>query len=106
MLFRRGTCPWKFSILRAGCNHDGARGHLLILRRTRPTLNAPELANQASKYLERKPCAELNLSRRCRGFGDGSELWSIHEAIRRSQIRVVERIERFGANLKLDLLGD
>ena len=61
---------------------------------------------QAPKYLERETGSQLDLSRRRRGFGDGSELWRVHKAIRRSQIRVVKRIESFSANLKLNLLGD
>ncbi len=49
--------------------------------------------------LEREPRPKLNLSRWCRGFGYGSELRRIHEAIRRSQIRVVESVESLDANL-------
>ena len=67
---------------------------------------AIETTCQASKYLEREPGSQLDLSSRRRGFGYGSELRSIHKPIRCAQISVVERIKRLSANLKLNLLGD
>lgn len=53
--------------------------------------------------LERKPHPKLNLTARRRRFGDGAELWRVHKAVGRAEVRVVERVEEFRAKLESSL---
>src|SRR5512145_1789776 len=50
--------------------------------------------------LERNPCAELNLPTRRGGFGDGAELRRIDEAVWRSEIDVIQSVEKLRAELE------
>src|SRR5262249_39186015 len=52
------------------------------------------------------PHTDLDLAARRRGLGDCTELRRVHEAAGRAQIRVIERVEEFGAELEFHLLGD
>ena len=50
--------------------------------------------------LERNSCAELNLPPRSGGFSDGAELRRIDEAVWRSEIDVIQSVEKLRAELK------
>src|SRR6185437_565510 len=56
--------------------------------------------------LERQTCTQLNLASRSCRLGDRSKLRRIHEAIRRPQVRMIQRIEELAAELELRALGD
>lgn len=56
-------------------------------------------------HSERKADAELYFTALCRGFGDRSELRRVDEAIRSSEICVIERVECLGTYLYLDSLS-
>src|SRR5262245_52945445 len=72
-----------------------------------PRLRAGSARTQAPPDLsERNPHTDLDLAARGRGFGDRSELRRVHEAARCAQVRVIERVEEFGAELEFHLLGN
>src|SRR6185503_4188347 len=50
--------------------------------------------------LERNSCAELNLPPRSGGFGDGAELRRIDEAVWRTEIDIVQSVEKLCAELE------
>ena len=55
---------------------------------------------------ERKARVQLKLAPRRRRFRDGSELRCIYEAVRRAEIAVIHRIERFPADLEEEFLRE
>src|SRR6202030_2426092 len=55
---------------------------------------------------EREPCTHLKLAARCHRHRDGPELWSIDEAVRCTQVGLVERVEGFGAELEPGFLSE
>src|SRR6185437_12728616 len=56
--------------------------------------------------LEGQPRAQLDLAAWRGGFGDSAELGRIHEAVRGAQVRMVECVEEFPAELKSGVLGN
>src|SRR5713226_4309026 len=56
--------------------------------------------------LERKPATQLDFASRGHRHSDRSELRRIHEAVRRSQVYFVQRVECFGPELEIGSLAD
>src|SRR5215475_8631226 len=59
----------------------------------------------AGRCSERNPHADLDFAARRRGLGDRAELRRVHEAAGRPQVRMIERVEEFGAELEFHLFG-
>ena len=55
---------------------------------------------------KRKPGAQLHFASRRHRHGDRSELRRIHEAVRRAQVYLVQRVECFGTKLEISSLAD
>src|SRR5215204_4950225 len=55
--------------------------------------------------LKRDPGAELNLAARSCGLGDDPELRGVHKPAGRSQIRMIERVEKLCSELELRLFS-
>ena len=56
--------------------------------------------NTLDARLETHPCAQLDFPARCGHFRDAAEAGCVHEAVRRSQIGVIECVEEFGARFE------
>src|SRR6202521_3412701 len=57
--------------------------------------------NEIFEILKRKPGAQLHFASRRHRHGDRSELWRIHEAVRRAQVYLIQRVECFGPELEI-----
>src|SRR5678815_5682671 len=56
--------------------------------------------------LEGKPHAELDLPVGSRSLGDGSKLWRVHKPVWDAEVCVIERIEKFPAELEVHAFGE
>src|SRR5580765_2811317 len=67
-----------------------------------------DLLNEAEcrRWLERKAGADLDLAAGGHRHRDGAELRSVDEAIGRAQVDFVHRVERFAAQLEIQLFGE
>src|SRR5262245_25203942 len=61
---------------------------------------------EATDFLERQPRAQLDLPPRSGGLRDRAELRSVHKSIRCAQVRVVEAVEEFAAELEPHSFGN
>ena len=57
-----------------------------------------------ANILEADPRAQLNFASRGRNFGDAAKAGRVHEAVRRAEVGVVERVEELRACFEASLL--
>src|SRR5580692_10577213 len=58
------------------------------------------MAGRGGQFLERNPCADLQFACWRHRHRDRSELRSVHKTIRRTQVRLVERVEGLRTELE------
>src|SRR5205085_9696551 len=100
-LCRAATQPWAQACWLGNSPPKKIRAPSSIIR-----LN--ECLNFSILFLlsERQLRAKLDLTAGCSGFRDSSKLWRVHEPIRRAKIDMIQSVESFCPQLKLNLLGD